>query len=343
MRLEGGDKKNRSRKRRRKWIIGLVLTGAIISGPSAPSLNQEPVKVHFIDVGQGDAIYIQLPEHNDILIDAGDADYGDDVVNYLKAQGMDKLELLVATHPHEDHIGGLPEVMAAFQVDQVIDSGLAVQSQCYELYRQAAEAELCTWLADDHQVFDFAGAQLQILTGDEIWSDVNDYSVVARLDCGDVEFLFMGDAEKEAEACLPGDISAEILKVGHHGSSTSTSREFLNRVDPQVAVISVMEDNAYGLPDLNILAMLHNCGAEIFRTDIRGSIVITTDGKRQHIRSGRIKQVYSLGMKISHSRLANLPLTKNRQNAEIFFLYKDRQYCKQTLQVCCPLSKMCLE
>ncbi|MEQ8235282.1 MAG: ComEC/Rec2 family competence protein [Syntrophomonadaceae bacterium] len=278
MRLRGSDKQGVTRRKKRKWIISLVLAGAMICGPSTTVPVQDQVKVHFIDVGQGDATYIQLPDHNDILIDAGDGEHGDDVVRYLRAQGMDgEIELLIATHPHEDHIGGLPEVMAAFQVGQLIDFGLEFQSRCYELYRQAAEAEHCTWLADDHQVFNFGIAQLQILTGNETWSDVNDYSVVTRLDCGEVEFLFIGDAEKEAEASLRGDISAEILKVGHHGSDSSTSTEFFARARPQVAVISVGQDNRYGHPDEKTIVRLQTMEVKIYRTDFNGNIVVTTD------------------------------------------------------------------
>jgi len=237
------------------------------------------VRVHFIDVGQGDAIYIQLPEHNDILIDGGDTDHGDDVVAYLKAQGMDEdIELLIATHPHEDHIGGLPEVLAAFQIDEIIDSGLVVESRSYELYKQAVEAENCSWHADDHQTFNFGGVVLQILTGAETWSEVNNYSVVARLDCGEVEFLYTGDAEEAAEANLTGDISADILKVGHHGSESSSSLYFLSRVKPQVGIISMGEGNLYGHPNPEPLARLMAAGAKIYRTDIDGNIMVKTDG-----------------------------------------------------------------
>jgi len=163
-------------------------------------------------------------------------------------------------------------------VDKLIDSGLEVQSRCYESYRQAAEAEQCTWLVDDHQVFDFGNTQLQILTGADTWSDINDYSVVARLNCGEVEFLFMGDAETEAEACLQGDIGAEILKVGHHGSDSSTSSEFLNRVKPQVAIISVGADNDYSHPAPATLPRLQNIGAHIYRTDLNRNVIVSTYG-----------------------------------------------------------------
>lgn len=123
------------------------------------------------------------------------------------------------------------------------------------------------------------------MTGDSTWSDVNDYSVVTRLDCGEVEFLFMGDAEKEAEADLQGDISAEILKVGHHGSGTSTSADFLNRVKPEAAIISVGKDNKYEHPAADTLNVLMGQGIVIIRTDEIGDIAVITDSKTYAIQA----------------------------------------------------------
>ncbi|HAS04570.1 MAG TPA: hypothetical protein DCR71_02240 [Dehalococcoidia bacterium] len=222
------------------------------------------IKVHFIDVGQADAIYISLPDNNDILIDAGNPSDGPTVVNYLKNNGMDDdIELLIATHPHADHTGGLPAVYNAFEVVETIDSE-----------------------TDNYQAFNFGNTNLQILTGQASWSDTNDYSVVCRLDTGDIEFLFMGDAGFPAESALTGELDAEILKVGHHGSRTSTSVAFLSRVNPEVAVISVGAGNTYGHPTAETLQRLQNAGATIYRTDLNGDIVITTDGLAYNIAVG---------------------------------------------------------
>lgn len=129
----------------------------------------------------------------------------------------------------------------------------------------------------------FGECELKILTGNETWEGVNDYSVVARLDCGETEFLFMGDAEKGVEEILAGDIRAEILKVGHHGSRSSSSAEFLARVQPEVAIISVGERNRYGHPHDEALARLEELGVGIYRTDIEGSIVVKTNGRQMAI------------------------------------------------------------
>ncbi len=247
--------------------------------PSGTPPPTQEVKVHFIDVGQADSIYIQLPDNNDILIDGGNAADGSTVVNYLRSQNVDDIELLIATHPHEDHIGGLPAVLNAFVVEQIIDSGKTASTKTYSNYATAAQAEGCPWEEDMGQTYTWGNNTLQILTGQESWKNVNDYSVISRLDCGDIEFLFTGDAETPAELNLKDDISAEILKVGHHGSKSSTSPGFLSRVNPEVAVISVGAGNTYGHPALETLDKLQAAGVNAYRTDLNGNIIVTTDGK----------------------------------------------------------------
>ena len=247
--------------------------------PSGTPPPVQEVKVHFIDVGQADSIYIQLPDNNDILIDGGNTADGSTVVNYLRSQNVDDIELMIATHPHEDHIGGLPAVLDAFFVVQIIDSGKTASTKTYSNYATAAKAEGCPWEEDMGQTYTWGNNTLQILTGQESWKNVNDYSVISRLDCGDIEFLFTGDAETPAELNLKGDISAEILKVGHHGSKSSTSPGFLFRVNPEVAVISVGAGNTYGHPAAETLDKLQAAAVKIYRTDLNGNIIVTTDGK----------------------------------------------------------------
>ena len=166
---------------------------------------------------------------------------------------------------------------------EVIDSGLAADSRIYQAYKDSIIAEACAWSSDDRQVYKFGAVELAILTSDEAWEGVNNYSVVARLDCGEIEFLFTGDAETEVEEMLTGDIGAEILKVGHHGSASSTSAEFLARVDPEVAIMSVGEGNRYGHPHEETLVRLEELGVERFRTDLEGCIVVETDGRQMAV------------------------------------------------------------
>ena len=260
----------------------------ILSGSSSGSTTTaQQVMAHFIDVGQADSIYIQLPNHNDILIDGGNEIDGPTVVNYLKAQGVDDIELIIATHPDEDHIGGLPAVIEAFKVDKIVDSGKIGYSKTYNTFAADAKAEGCTWEADNRQSFIFGNVAFEILTGTETWQKIDDYSVVTRLDCGNVEFLFDGDATASAEAALHGDISAQILKVGNHGSTSSSSPAFLSLVKPQIAIISVGRDNIYGYPAAEILSRLQAKRATLYRTDLNGNIVVSTDGNTYSVTTAK--------------------------------------------------------
>ncbi len=239
----------------------------------------EMVKVHFIDVGQADAIYIDLPSETDILIDAGNKEDGPQVVNYLKNQGVDDIELLIATHPHEDHIGGIPAVLDAFKIEKIIDSGRQADTNTFILYQEKVKAENAIWNSNNKQSFSFGPNSLKILTAVGSWEEINDSSVVCRLDTGDIEFLFDGDAQESREKSLTGELSAEFLKVGNHGSDTSTTDQLLSKVKPEIAVISVGAGNPYGNPSREILDRLKDAGVKIYRADLNGTIVVSTDGK----------------------------------------------------------------
>lgn len=250
------------------------VTLTIIVEPALPTLS-----VHFIDVGQGDSILIDLGE-TEVLIDGGGKSPG--VVDYLHNYVNGTLEVMVATHPDADHIGGLIAVLDSFNVTQIWLNGDTGNSTTYAQFMAAVNSE---------------GAQLHNATrGDQIEAGsltftvlnpvdlsglTNDNSIVLNLTYGAVDFLFTGDAEEGAEASMleAGKVpSAEILKVGHHGSRTASSEAFLEKVRPEVAIIMVGEGNQYGHPHNETIDRLNEIGAQIYRTDVNGTILVTTDG-----------------------------------------------------------------
>jgi len=239
------------------------------------------IKVHFISVGHGDSIYISLPENNDILIDGGYKSFGPAVVDYLNKQAVDDIEILIATHPHNDHIGGLEDVFNCFTVEKVVDNGNAVATETYKSYQKAVFTEGCAYERASSQIWNFGPCIFKVWGPEQKYSNENNNSVVALLDCGKVKFLFTGDAEKEREAeLLNKPIAAKILKVGHHGSNTSTSPDFLKAVSPKVAVISTAVNyDFFGLPHQETLAKLAAAKIKVYRTDLDGTVVITSDGK----------------------------------------------------------------
>jgi competence protein ComEC len=211
------------------------------------------------------------------------------LASYLKSQGVDDIELMIATHMHADHIGGLDDVLAAFVVESVVDNGTAVDTATYRDYRDAVLAEGCRYsVAKSGQSWEFGDCVVKILGPARDYRDFNNNSVICLLDCGDVEFLFTGDAEAEAEADLIGKpVSAEVLKVGHHGSRTSTSQAFLDAVKPEVAVISVGASNRYGHPHRETLDKLAAAKVKVYRTDLNGTVAVLTDGRTYTVSAER--------------------------------------------------------
>lgn len=244
------------------------------------------LKVHFLDVGQADAILIQLPDQQTMLIDAGNNDDGSAVVSYLQQRGINKINYLVGTHPHEDHIGGLDEVINTLEIGQVYlpkvihntktfeDVLLALRSKGLKV--NPAHAGVTLLKQDNLKV------NLLSPAGTE-YKEINDWSVVIRVQYGDKAFLLTGDAEIQAEEEMLAaglELQANILKVGHHGSRSSTTSAFLAAVAPEYAVISVGRDNDYGHPHAETLARLAQMGVQVYRTDVEGTLVFTTDGQK---------------------------------------------------------------
>lgn len=259
----------------------------------APSGKQEAddkndeisqLRVHFIDVGQGDSILIEA-DNRYMLIDAGERDKGTVVIDYLENIGVKKLDYVIATHPHSDHIGGLADVIKHFSIGKIIMPNAVHTSKTYEnLLDIIADKGLKITKAVVGNKYDLADASFTILapSGSE-YSSLNNYSVAIKLQNGNNSFVFTGDAEvqSENEMLKTGiDLDADVLKLGHHGSSTSNSDKFLDAVTPDMAVISVGEGNQYGHPDDEVLQAMKDRNIKLYRTDEQGTIIIESDGNK---------------------------------------------------------------
>jgi len=244
--------------------------------------SQPELAVHYIDVGQAESIFIDYGDY-DILIDGGNNSDGQLVVDYLNNLGTDDIEIMVATHVHEDHVGGLDEVLKAFEVETIIDSGESHTTKTYEDYINAVIKEKeqgANVLEDDDMSFNLGNdVVFKVIELGDGYEETNNNSVVTMLDYNDIEFLFTGDLESDVEnSNLDKFEDIDILKVAHHGSKTSSSFEFLSKVKPEVAVISAGLNNDFGHPHLETLVRLGNFTQNIYGTWNSGSIVITTNG-----------------------------------------------------------------
>lgn len=241
--------------------------------------SSKKIKVHFIDVGQAESIFIDCGNY-DILIDGGNNDDGAKVVDYLKSLNVDDIEILIATNPKEGRIGGLDNVMDAFTVEKVIDNGFISASKTYEDYWDSVQHEGAKYFKDQYMRFNIGpGMLFEIIESGDSFSSSNNYSVVSKLTYNDISFIFMGDMDTNGENnILNQNIKSDILKVGYHGSRLSTSLSFLEKVKPEVAVISAGKNNEYGYPHKETLKRLENNNVDIYGTWISGDIIISTDG-----------------------------------------------------------------
>ncbi|MBR6652787.1 MAG: MBL fold metallo-hydrolase [Anaerotignum sp.] len=280
--------------------VGEILNEVIQSGVLDEYLWPEKVQkievpdgemeVHFIDVGQADCALLASGGHF-MLIDGGNNDDAEHIVTYLQNAGVKKLDLVVGTHPHEDHIGSLYAAIEAFDIGAVYMPDVSADT---ETYRDVLDAVKGKGLQVQHpvpgDVLDFNGLPVEIFGPVKEYSNLNNHSIVLRVSVGETAFLFTGDVEIEGEYDILEqgfDISADVLKVSHHGSSGSSVEEFLAYIDADYAVISVGEGNIYDHPEAVTLKRLQNYGMEIFRTDEQGTIVCDTDGKTISFRQER--------------------------------------------------------
>lgn len=262
--------------------IGYNYKSNHVFNPISP-LSTKNIMIHFIDVGQGDAILIQANNKN-LLIDSGPNNKK--TFSYLKNQGINTLDYVIATHPHDDHIGSMAKIINTFNIHSFYAPKVTNNTDSFR--------DMLNALSNKNLKLIPAKAGLKINLGDNInctilspindyYKELNNYSVVLKISYNNTSFIFMGDAEicNEEELIKSGySLKADVLKVGHHGSNSSTSPWLLAEVKPKVAVISSGKDNEYGHPNKEVINKLYKENISLYRTDIDGSIILESDGNK---------------------------------------------------------------
>lgn len=240
------------------------------------------LKIYYIDVGQADSILV-INKDKTMLIDAGNNDDGDLVVDFIKDKGISKLDYVVGTHPHEDHIGGLDNVIKSLEIGTLYMPKIETNTKTFEdVLDAAADKEVNLEAPKVGDKFNISDATCEVMSSKLDKENLNLSSIVIRMEYGKQSYLFMGDAETENENERNWP-QTNVLKVGHHGANTSSSKKFLQQVSPEVAIISVGKDNKYGHPKQAIIDRLNKMGIKIYRTDLNGTILITSDGEKNNI------------------------------------------------------------
>lgn len=239
--------------------------------------------VDFIDVGQGDSILIRQGDHA-MLIDGGTSECKDDLLNFLKSENIQKFDYIVGTHPHEDHIGSLDDVINAYDFDTILFPKVTTTTKTFENLVNAVKnknKKFTTPVSGNE--YTLGDAKFKILApSSDSYQSLNNYSIVINLTYGENTFMFTGDAETLSETEMLNsfdDLTADVLKIGHHGSTTSTSKKFLNAVNPKYAVISVGKDNTYNHPTKTTMNKLEELKIPVYRTDEEGTIECVSNGK----------------------------------------------------------------
>lgn len=243
----------------------------------------EEMKVHFLDVGQGLAILVQLGDEV-LMYDGGERDTSSFVVAYLKEQGITEIDYLISSHYDSDHVSGLIGCLYAFDVKNVVGSNYVHDSKIYTSFMTAVEEKgLVIQYPEVGAEYTFGDAVITILSPEEIVGDSNSNSVAIKLSYGESDFIFTGDADYklEKEMIASGiDLNCEVLSLAHHGSASGTSENFLIATTPEYAVISCGADNSYGHPHEEVVGMLENMEIDLFRSDVQGTVIATTDGEK---------------------------------------------------------------
>ena len=281
----------RRQKQQSGWVmvflfIMLFLAVAYVlfnrQGEVAPPAEGGSFQVHFIDVGQADAALVICDGHY-MLIDGGNAEDSDLVYSYLERHGAKNLDYMVASHAHEDHIGGLSGALNYAKVDNALCPVTEYSSKVFQdMVKYLGQQGKTLTVPAPGDKFELGSARVEILGPVQEYDDTNDTSIVLRIDYGETSFLFTGDMETGAEKDLlesGANVRATVLKAGHHGSDTSSGYQFLREVSPQYTVISVGEGNKYGHPSNEVLSRFRDAGTEVYRTDMQGHVIAESDGK----------------------------------------------------------------
>lgn len=276
---------------KRKWLYLLVCTtlmaSTVFTGTSWAAersgydneINSK-MTIHFIDVGEGDSTLIDFGEY-EILIDAGPNMAGQAVVDYIKPYVDGSLDLVIATHVHHDHIGGMDDVLKAYDVKEIIHSGDTYHTQSYLDYYAAVQAKPnCLYTEDEDRIIDMGGgAVLRIIDGIDHSQNYNNNSVIAELTYGETKVLFVGDLEESGELLYLNRLEpVNVLKVGHHGSATSSGTDFLAVLKPEVGIVSAGYANEGLHPHIRAMRRLFEAGTNLYGTFKSGTIVMTLDG-----------------------------------------------------------------
>lgn len=277
------------RIKNRVMLALLIITFVLSLFSFSFASTQKLLTVNFINVGQGDGILIQTPEGKNVLVDSGPNTAENAVLSYMKSKGVKKLNIIVATHPHEDHIGNMDVIIHDFAVGKVYAPNVTTNTKAFESFLLAVKDKGLKLLIPDvgQNISPDSKVKMIVLSPNkkDRYDDLNDYSIVIKMEYGKTSFLLMGDATSNIEekilhnSKLKAMLKSDVLKVGHHGSKYSSTSAFLNTVKPKYAVISVGKDNPYGHPSPLTLSKLKSLGAEILRTDKQGTITITSDGQ----------------------------------------------------------------
>lgn len=250
--------------------------------------NNDLLKVHYLDVGQGDSIFVELPNNETMLIDAAESYQSENIINYLKNLNYQKIDYVIGTHPHTDHIGGLKNIINTFEIGKIYIPKVVSTTKTYESLLMAIKdknLKINTAKAGT-SIIDTDALKINILApNNSTYTELNNYSVVTKITYGTTKFLFMGDAEKLSENEIKENVTADVIKIGHHGSNTSSSIDFIKKVNAKYGIISVGLNNKYNLPKEETITNWENSGTKIYLTSTNGTIRASSDGTNIKIES----------------------------------------------------------